>query len=151
MLAQSFKSAAELKISEKQFAALQKVLVLFETEQINYGKIPRTYSYINGNYTHTYTAECEVPATKTFKFNLAAWIVKDKSCGTVACIGGAASMVGNVSFVGWSDHSGLSRLFNPASIEGKFKKVSVTQAARALRNYLTTGYPRWREVMKEVA
>lgn len=131
MLAQSFKPAAELDISEAQREALVKTLVLLETGKLTHYTIDfRPYNIKSGQVF-------------TGHFNMATWnLVRD--CGTVCCIGGTAELIGNVSFDDVSEE--LNNLFYP-EVETSLKQITPTQAAIALRNYLTCGEAKWDEVL----
>lgn len=133
MLAQNFKTANELQITEPQLSALIKTLVLFETGKIKYVPVsPDDF--------------CPDDDNRKFSghFNMVAWSMKHP-CGTVACIGGTAEMVGGVDFQLLETNDELDKLFYPEPYS--YGGVTVEQAARALRNYLTFGEPRWKEVL----
>lgn len=135
MLAQNFKSAADLGISEEQKDALAKTLVLLET----------------GKLTH-YTEELEhghARGRRKFSglFAMDSWAGAHE-CGTVACIGGTAEIIGGVrfgsDFSSGLNNTGLHNLFCPKEIRIEFwRNITTGQAARALRSYLTTGDARW--------
>lgn len=129
MLAQNFKTPAELEISDAEFDALAKVLGMLEREEFSFGKVGKT-------------GEMAAPTSgMTFHMNCL-WLTEE--CGTVACIGGWAAY-----FMGENPNDYLSgprprnlfRLFWPGGV-GYFATRS--QAAIALRNYLTPGVPRSR-------
>lgn len=124
MLMQNFKSAADLGITEPQLSALQKTLVLLET----------------GKLMHRPVERCLVDWSPAYSsnFNMRHWHVVGP-CGTIACIGGTAELIGNVKFPNQS--RGLRNLFMPA-IEA-WENITPAQAATALRSYLTTGDARW--------
>lgn len=131
MLAQNFKSASALGITEPQKEALMKTLVLLET----------------GKLVHEKTDSAWFPDTGedfTGHFNMRQWNAAVHGCGTVACIGGTAELVGKVSFQ--DDRSrmdaALTNLFMPEP-ESSWNDITPTQAAIALRSYLTTGDARW--------
>lgn len=132
MLAQNFMSAADLGISEAQKDALIKTLVLMETDKLVHVRPP---DEINWYAMESFTG----------KFNMDAWNLSYEGCGTVACIGGTAEMVGGVSF--GERHidlpENLYSLFYPGDIFDDWEKITVEQASRALRSYLTTGHARW--------
>lgn len=140
MLAQSFLSADDLELSERQRDALIKTLVLLET----------------GKLTHVHANDIsigfELDDYTNYKFsgyfNMAVWH-EHYNCGTVACIGGTAEMIGQVEFnPGIS--AALRELFYPRR-HVALANVTVKQAAQALRNYLTTGHAHWHDVMGETA
>lgn len=136
MLAQSFQSAAELNITEPQKEALIKTLVLLETEQLEF--IPVDENDEGDDITPAFCS----------KFNMRFWSYTEHSCGTVACIGGTAELIGNVAFRGWMDINGLNDLFWPARMSNEqITEITIPQAARALRSYLTTGDAKWSEAV----
>lgn len=131
MLAQNFKTADDLKISEAQKDALAKTLVLFETGKIAHAKVGNGYFPEQGEYTG--------------HFNMNQWNSLIHGCGTVACIGGTAELIGGVNFdrqAGGFD-SPLYRLFMPNLPEWMWDEITPAHAAIALRSYLTTGEARW--------
>lgn len=130
MLAQSFKSYEDLKITEPQHLALQKTLALFETGQVEF------FQTDDGTWS---------PGQKGARkfsgfFNMGQWKSQYHECGTVACIGGTAEMIGRVRF--GHTTGGLHDLFFPHVVKD-WDQISVEKAASALRNYLTYGEPRW--------
>jgi hypothetical protein len=139
MLAQSFKTAQDLGISEGQKSALEKTLVLMETGKIRH--VP----------AQDYGKRCFYsPKGFSGNFNMSDWTY-GSACGTVACIGGTAEMVGNVDFGTGMSTEGLRQLFYPdyENEEEEYNDITVEQAARALRNYLTTGRPDWDTVLEK--
>ncbi len=129
MLAQNFKTATDLGISEAQVAALQKVLVLLET-----GKL--THTPADGNNYEIYR-----DAPFTGHFNMAAWR-QETDCGTVCCIGGTAEAISGIPFCDdYEESEELCDLFHPPRFRDG--KITTAQAAIALRSYLTTGDSRW--------
>jgi hypothetical protein len=74
-------------------------------------------------------------------------------CGTVACLGGTAELLGGISFTdevyGLNDGDDIEELFHP-SIED-WDIITEKDGAKALRNYLTTGNANWKEVMGDRA
>jgi hypothetical protein len=136
MLAQSFKSAAELRISNEHIEALQKVLVMLET-----GKMIHidTYMYMN-------LAGKEKPRGFSGLFNMDSWTA-DRPCGTVACIGGTAELISGLDFMRVTDSNrALYDLFYPQCISS-YNKITIGQAAQALWNYLTHGTAWWHKVL----
>jgi hypothetical protein len=129
MLAQNFKSAADLGISEKQKEALCKTLVLLET----------------GKLKHAPMGSSTEHRSFSGQFNMNQWQARNE-CGTIACIGGTAEMIGDVSFQDHYEKRSLHELFYPdrKKIDGcRWKDITPSQAATALRSYLTTGDARW--------
>jgi len=130
VLAQNFKTAADLDITEQQRAALMKVLVLLETGKIEYTIMDDDWPV---GFGQPFTGH----------FNMHTW-GREAPCGTVACIGGTAERIGNVIFKGYPTNERLGDLFEPRAIRAeKWKDISPSQAATALRSYLSTGNARW--------
>lgn len=142
MLAQSFMSADELHITEPQRDALQKVLVLLETGKMTHYKPTSGYLRPNNSWYET-----GLVARFDGHFNLATW-GDERDCGSVCCIGGTAEAISGVSFDGWMDrpNSSLHDLFAPHDVcPLEYIAITPSQAARALRSYLTTGNANWAE------
>lgn len=138
MLAQSFQSAAELGISEPQRDALMKTLVLLET-----GKL----THETGRYR--FSSVSEENRKYSGRFNMTLWAA-EHDCGTVCCIGGTAELVGNTSFDMWafSRNEPLKSLFAPSVLLCRdWEKITPSEAATALRSYLTTGDAKWHEAV----
>jgi hypothetical protein len=137
MLAQSFKSADELGITEPQCDALRKTLVLLET-----GKL--VHETGRPKYSNTDNRKF------SGRFNMILWSA-DHECGTVCCIGGTAELVGNTSFGIWAFGSNekLKNLFAPPMPMrcSDWHSITPAQAATALRSYLTTGDAKWHEAV----
>lgn len=131
MLAQNFMKPADLDLTDEQFEALCKTLVLLETEKLEH--VPGGMDFVNGNYAFS------------GRFNMSIWS-GNSPCGTVACIGGTAEMVGNVSFSPihkQKTNPRLVSLFFPPMKTSMWDSITPQQAATALRSYLTTGNPHW--------
>lgn len=130
MLAQNFKTAEDLGLTDAQKDALIKTLVLFETGKIEHREVTSRISSMDENPTF-----CGY-------FNMQHWQAAHP-CGTVACIGGTAELIGNVRFC--NESKGLFALFHPYCIIAKmsWEDITTTQAAIALRSYLSTGDARW--------
>ncbi len=141
MLAQSFKTAEELRITPKQFDALAKTLVLMETGKLVHVDDDEIHSSENN-----YNLPIEV-CRFTGHFNMNLWRSKD-DCGTVCCIGGTAELIGNVIFAPeYLLPAELKTLFYPNDGMNDngihYNDITVEQAATALRSYLTTGKANW--------
>ncbi|MGM4987379.1 hypothetical protein [Tardiphaga sp. 841_E9_N1_2] len=132
MLAQSFISAAELGITEPQRDALQKTLVLLETGHLRHVAIDA----LTEGDEYRFSGE----------FNMASFAFRH-TCGTACCIGGTAQMVSGVRFSGCSRPDALETLFYPDQHTIPMSEITVPQAARALRSYLTTGDAKWAEAV----
>lgn len=121
MLAQNFKTAADLGITDKEFNALAKVLGMFERNEI-----------------------------KADRFSMRAL-----HCGTTACIKGWCQIVSMDIHMFQNCWDRESSSWRPNPINELFgyqgtaarEKRTPSQAATALRNYLTHGEPRWAEAM----
>ncbi len=130
MLANYFKTAIDLQITSAEHDALVKVLGMLEREEFTYGDA--------------------ATGPKTFNMNI---IFSESRCGTVACIGGwAAILMGrDPNDYMQGGHRGrfpkeLIELFWPGE-SGRFATLS--QAAIAMRSYLTTGQPNWDDALAE--
>ncbi len=134
MLAQNFKSAADLGITEPQFDALRKTLVLLETGKLRHVSMGSSI--------------CALQHRKQFcgQFNMNQWAAWN-DCGTVACIGGTAELVGNLEPHSFDHpmhkHPQLLHLFYPETPMSAWSGITPAQAATALRSYLTIGDARW--------
>lgn len=133
MLAQSFKSATDLGITEVEVQSLIKVLGMLERGEI------ATYDF-----------------GKHEMISMGRWITQaaDDECGTVACICGWAYTISKgrafpeVTLGGIKTTKALMcRIDKPTSrlfgIQQLLPEVTAPQAAMALRSYLTTGEARW--------
>lgn len=147
MLAQSFKTAVELGITDEGLEGLQKVLVILEMEQIEH--IPMGYE--------GYDIQALKNPNATRVFNMRTWnsaISDEPNCGTVHCIGGLAEALMGKK-VGAIFHDGfvsgivgkmpieLQDLFYPGGPQVTMTTITVAQAANALRGYLETGHTDW--------
>lgn len=134
MLAQNFKSADELEISEVQHDSLRKVLVLLET----------------GKLKHFQLLEPSLGHDRSFSgdFNMATYGSTHR-CGTAACIAGTAELISDAKFIGVKRPVALSELFYASCLQQStlrhdpLELITPEQAATALRSYLTTGDSRW--------
>ena len=133
MLAQNFKTARQLKISRKTYDALKVTLDAFETGKIVHRNLRNAYA-VEG-----YDSDGSKP--KKFGFNMSDWHTHYE-CGTVCCIGGAAELFSGITIREREDPN-LYVLFYPNDII-VWERVSVAQAAIALRNYLRDGTANWR-------
>lgn len=134
MLAQNLKSPKQLRITNAKFEALLKTLKLFETKEIKWVDVEK----------HVEIFEIEPNREFTGKFNMHEWGTNFNNCGTIACIGGTAEMIGGVKF-GESLTDGLYKLFYPHEVRD-WNRIKIPQAAQALRNYLTHGSPMWETI-----
>lgn len=139
MLMQNFKSADDLGLTEPQLSALQKTLVMLETDKLTHGPYDQ---FIDdnlevGNALHR---------SFTGHFNMATWQA-DYECGSACCIGGTAEVVGGLRpkelFRAAEGDTPLHTLFGLDRSRPWLSKITPQQAARALRSYLTTGAADW--------
>jgi len=134
MLANYFRTPADLQITDVEHNALVKVLGMLEREELTYG-----------NYLH-FLDTVVLTGPKTFHMNV---IYSESECGTVACIGGwAAILMGRnpIHYVQGSHPKELRKLFYPGECGSLATR---SQAAIALRSYLTTGEPNWDVALAE--
>lgn len=134
MLAQNFKTAAELGISENEVRALTKVLGMLEREQLHHVPEKSRGHGFNMAISERYT-----------------------ECGTVGCIMGHARAVGGTNlfirmasfpfFIFNEKKKNLAKLFYPTGCGKRWREISTAEAAIALRNYLTIGEARWSEAL----
>lgn len=140
MLAQNFKTAADLQLSNAEFEALVKVLGMLERNEIPH---------------HSDNSSID-------RFDMGTWY--SDACGTAGCIAGWAHHISGravfkfVSGFGGPTTDGLETLFCPfpcsafdsaSAASRAFRNIQPEQAAIALRNYLTSGEPRWSEALTE--
>lgn len=140
----TFLKAKQLNISNRQYNALIGVIALLKS-----GKL---------TYKENYNVDVTVKG-----FNLGYWFQHtDSDCGSIGCIGGWAEWVdARERKVRWEwhglfpmemfnkycdeFHEGLNSLMYPDIAE--YDEVTPQQAAKAVQNYLTTGYPDWEEII----
>jgi hypothetical protein len=136
-----FLTAEYLGLTEEQHEALIAALDALESGAVNYRENHAAY------YPVVPCKEAKLP----HNFNMDTWRGED-GCGTVCCIGGLAEVMAQKSvFTSCDIPEYLDRLFYPSykyddSVR-EFSEINAKQAAAALRNYLTTGEPKWNEVM----
>lgn len=140
MLAQSFKTATELKLSDLAYQALKLALIELEMD-----KIPHYHGRMANSLPY-----------EKYRFNMRAWATLTP-CGTICCIGGLAQeLVGPHS--GVFDTSppsavALNELFRPGSISRNiyaWDEITPQLAAKCLRHYLETGIVNWNAVLDRV-
>lgn len=135
MLMQNFMSAADLGITEPQKDALIKTLVLMET-----GKLEHSKAFDFDRFD-------EVLPRFTGEFNMRYWAAPGTNCGTIACIGGTAELIGDVDF-SYQGNRDLLSLFQPQTVSiDRWGDITPAQAARALRSFLQTGDAKWSEAV----
>jgi hypothetical protein len=124
MLAQNFKAATDLGITEKELSALIAVL----------GRLER------GELVETHKFSPTVP--NGFSMSIVSTATE---CGTVGCIKGWCQMDSGVFMKSFAATGELYDLF--MYDDERRHGVTVEQAASGLRNYLTTGKANWDEVL----
>lgn len=138
MLAQNFKSPAELQLNTHEHATLIKFLGMLEREELH---------HINRQ---------DMKRSKDCGFNMSDF---SNECGTVFCIAGWCDRLFGTTFVNrCGQRTGLDDLFLMSDSFGGLQSLSSkidimdnatpAQAAIAVRNFLTTGEPRWLEVLE---
>ena len=137
MLTQNFKSAADLGLTDQEHSALITTLGMMERGEIKFFDVSKCEDIGHGTEF-------------TGLFNLGEWAEK-YTCGTVACIGGTAELVGKLPRNSINDKcdilSDLDDLCYPAFTGAIYNSTTVEQAAKALRSYLTTGKANWAEAL----
>ncbi len=138
MLMQNFKTATELHLTDIEFNALRKVLGMLEREELEH--VP-----LCGN------------AHSAYGFNMGMAYAEYSDCDTVACIAGWAhiasgykafcSIVSSPFRFRKPKSSELEYLFYPSRNHDAMCAITPTQAATALRNYLVTGAPQWKQIL----
>jgi hypothetical protein len=123
-----FLSATALRISDDWLQALIKTLALMESGALVHIPLKEiTPEVFEGGGPRL--------------FNMGEW-----DCGTVGCIGGTAEVIGGVEIrVGCCSKPALHNLFYPGHPE--YDLITLEQATRALRNYLTTGSAQWESIL----
>lgn len=126
MLAQNFKSAADLGITPPELRALTQVLGMLERGDL----VDAVTFFEEGNN----------------KFHMGT----SGECGTPACIGGWAAELMHIGHIEYLERYGWRRRDKNMAIHELFWNetacelpATVAQAATALRSYLTTGEASW--------
>lgn len=126
MLAQNFKTPADLGISDQEFSAFLTVLGMLERNDLVYSSQMEMKPIENG-------------------FFMGTWEDK-KECGTTRCIGGwVAHLIGQSPYDYVNRHSDVTTALGSLFWSGMATYATVEQAAIGLRNFLTHGEPRWAE------
>lgn len=132
MLAQNFKTATDLGITEIEIESLIKVLGMLERGELNHA-----------------------PSGEDPGFNMGAPHIQ-LSCGTVGCIAGWARYISGGEAFPWANRASafqiggnsINELFVPSNYVAYLSRIRPDQAAIALRNFLTFGEPRWEEALQ---
>lgn len=128
MLAQNFKTPADLGIADAEFEALMKVLGMLERGELKHAANPFAYQGHDGFHMSDFDYKDD-----------------DSVCGTVCCIAGWCDRIAATSL---SVKCMQDKL--PYELDTLFMGPAMTtpaQAAIALRNYLTFGEPRWDDAL----
>jgi hypothetical protein len=152
MLAQNFKTAEDLRITDTELESLIKVLGMLERDEFTHYPF---YNNISVFKIKEIIARGFQPEGK--KYLQMRGFLSDEGCGTAGCICGWAHLISNgKAFPELTIHGGVISLANRLSVEaselflinGPFtayqrESVKPDQAAAALRNFLTTGHHQW--------
>lgn len=137
-----FKSAEELGLTHKEWAALITVLPLLEHDVIRHA--PEASDRLNFRSLGRRGRGRGKPV-----FNMESWN-ENLDCGTAMCIGGSAEQFGKLKPQQLSckaddlednGNRALHDLFYPYEIGSSWRNLTPQMAACALRHYLTTGQP----------
>lgn len=128
MLANSFKTAEQLKLDSRVYQGLQKVLTRLETNDLVY------VQWGSDNYT----------TPNGFNMNV---LLQQTSCGTAGCIAGWTAIESGLEVEMVETIEELQGLFYPPS--GNYNKITVAQTAQTLRHYLTTGEIDWSHIKND--
>lgn len=129
MLARNFKTSAELNILPWELNAAITVLGMLERGEIH----------------HVF----DIAKVEGQCFNMGC-TVYEIECGTIACIGGWMALVGGLKgseVLRYVNGRGSSRALKSLFYGCIAEEVKISQAAEALCNFLTTGDPKWDEVV----
>ena len=147
MLAESFLTPADLKMSRKVHAAHIAVLRMLERREVIHVADP----HVDGGAL--FGPGAIVPMNRGFHM---AVVCADSWCGTTCCIGGWVMVVASNKLDSAKrtffcldtliTSKAQRSLYYPPE-EYEMHKIGVQEAAQALRNFLTHGEPRWKEVL----
>ena len=135
------KTADQLGISEQWRCALIKTLAAMQEGRLFHVSTQNIAGKVKP----------DTPASQEANFgggfNMGLWRVGTHHCGTIACIGGTAEMLGNCQITGNTLPKNLDNLFCPSEITD-WNRITPQQATRALSNYLETGSANWHKAME---
>lgn len=142
MLARTFLTATELNLDQKKYDALILALHSLESGELAYYDFDRNSQRWNAR-----------SKGKPIGFNMSLWrSTPYHACGTVVCMGGLAEVLGGVRFTA-KDESACEHLhelfYVGAGVD--LTPITIEQATKALTNFLTTGDPKWVDVLDEDA
>lgn len=139
MLARNFMSAADLRITDEAYEALITFLGMAERGEVKHEPLNFNIPY-NSNLNHTGTVHY---------INMMMWNITNPSCGTVSCIGGSMEILMGKDMDS-NDMSRMNELFHPMGGGGmseRWNSITIPQVSQAIRNFLATGKPNWKEVV----
>lgn len=127
MLAQNFKTSAELGHTDEELAAHITILGMLDR-----GELIHAHQWANIDNG----------------FNMRV-LRNESDCGTVCCIQGWVNFLipAGAKRTTHGGDSAHGRLIMPPGGADEWAKITTSQAANALRNYLTTGEARWDEAL----
>lgn len=142
-------SAKELKLTEIQRNGLVKVLRMLETGELIH--VPNIY-----DRWYDENPEKNKPDLPPQYFNMGnIFTVTEMNCDTACCIAGASDMWGGTNFIDETGSLrndlkyGLLDLFCPEAVDqSEWRDITIPQAVLAIRNYLTTGDAKWKEILE---
>src|SRR5579872_209917 len=143
MLAQNFKTAKDLGLSDHRFESLVKTLGVLERGEVKHVRIVDDL-FEEGK-------EFAIPEKFDGLFNMDNTFTR-ANCGTAGCIAGTCDWLFKTDFAPEGNlaldlNFELLKLFCPNIDWYYWPKITVDQAARALRNYLSCGEARWKEII----
>lgn len=126
------KTAKQLKLTNAELTALKAV----------------RSGLLRGEYVHAPNPQ-DMKKSKRRLFNMNYDGATFFRCGTVGCIGGwmAKEMPEKEMFSIWDAEGPIKLLFFPGVGADEWDAITPRQAARAISNFLKTGFPKWREVV----
>lgn len=169
----TYKTAAELGISQAEHDALVELVPYFRTQVCT---IPESRAIGVGASLDKETCALRIETILGFSMNFGAAVPRKGvdntyDCGCIACIGGHVSLrmqglpLGHKVFTGpqlveankyvialdpdQTGEDGLSDLYYPRSIRGSdWSRLDPSLASQAIENFLTTGDAKWRQIGK---
>jgi hypothetical protein len=151
MLAQSFMSAADLDITDRERDALIGVLGMLERGELHHARIVKYWD------SEEYRKAPVQPHSGLFNMDQ---FFGEAKCGTAACLAGTCDWVYGTDFTRQyfyvfaatdpftqprdeDTNARLAELFMPIRAGRSWDAIKPKQAALALRSYLTCGDPHW--------
>src|SRR5512135_2604102 len=147
-----FKSAMELDLDEQEYAALVRILELLEGGMLThymYDPLSVLHTMIHKGYAKGDGCFVQIPMRTLMYFNMTALAVITQ-CGVVcSMLGAAETLLGREFAYPIEDNKRLALrdLFGPTNIHERLGRITVAQAAKALRKYLTLGDAQWEQII----